>query len=372
MEFRDYYKVLGVERSASEAQIKSAYRKLARKYHPDLNPNDKEAERRFKEINEAYQVLSDLAKRKKYDELGADWERGASEEEMMRRYAWSGASAAGTGTGGGFGRAGGDFSDFFERFFGIGGLGGAFRGVRRPRGAAGFDFGQRPAASRAPDLQAEVRVPLQDAIRGTRRRIDVVAQDGCGVCGGSGMITREERRGHMRVIRSAEPCQKCAGTGVMRSRRTLEITIPPGMTEGSRMRLKEQGGRGVRPDLNGDLFLTVRLEPDSVFSVSGRDVRCELPVWDYEAALGAEVTAPTLSGKVSITIPPGSQSGRVMRLKGKGLPAHGKEPAGDLLYELNILAPTDLTEEERRLMEQLAEERRARGVKDPRASLLKD
>lgn len=138
------------------------------------------------------------------------------------------------------------------------------------------------------------------------------------------------------------------------------------------MRLKGQGGKGPRSELNGDLIITLRLQPDGVFSVSGRDIRCLLPVWDYEAALGAEVTAPTVGGKVALKIPSGSQGGRVMRLKGRGLPGRGKEPAGDLLYELRVLAPTDLTEEERKLMQQLAERRRARAVTDPRAEMIRD
>ena len=371
MEFRDYYKVLGVERNATAAQIKSAYRKLARKHHPDVNPGNKGAENKFKEINEAYQVLSDPEKRKKYDLLGADWERGAPEDEVLRRYARAGADSGAMG--------GGGFSDFFERFFG--GLGGGFPGGGRSArgGAAGFDFtddiggGFRTPRSmgKAPDLEAEVRITLQEAIHGTKKRIDFVAHDECDVCGGSGIVTREQKRGNARVIRSAEPCSKCSGAGVIQQRRQLEVTIPPGMTEGSRMRLKGQGGRGPRPELNGDLFLNVRFEPNSVFTVNGRDVRCLLPVWDYEAALGAEVTAPTPDGRVSLKIPPGSQSGRVLRLKGRGLPARGKDPAGDLLYELKVLAPTDLTDEERDLMQQFAERRRARAVADPRADLMR-
>jgi DnaJ-class molecular chaperone len=143
------------------------------------------------------------------------------------------------------------------------------------------------------------------------------------------------------------------------------------VTDGTVMRLKGQGGRGPRPELNGDLFLTVRLEPNPVFTVSGRDVRCQLPVWDYEAALGAEVTAPTPArGKIALKVPAGSQSGRVMRLKGRGIPARGRESAGDLLYELKVLAPTDLTSDERTLMEKLADSRRARGVADPRAEMM--
>jgi DnaJ-class molecular chaperone len=158
---------------------------------------------------------------------------------------------------------------------------------------------------------------------------------------------------------------------VVRVRRTLDVTIPAGLTEGAKIRLKGQGGRGSSPELNGDLFLTVHFKKDPSFSVNGRDVRCQLPVWDYEAALGAEVTAPTLDGRVSLKIPAGSQAGRVMRLKGRGIPGRGKDAAGDLLYELKILAPTDLTEPERGLMEQLADSRRARGVPDPRAEMVR-
>jgi len=359
MDFRDYYKTLGVERGASAGEIKSAYRKLARKYHPDVNPNNKEAERRFKEINEAYQVLGDADKRKKYDQMGADWQNGAADEEVLRRYARAGAAEDfGPGMGGG------GFSDFFERFFG--GLGGGR--------ARSFEFGNdfpRGRGGRAPDLHADVSITLAEAMRGAQKRITLSAADECTVCGGTGMVAKQEKRGSARVIRSAEPCQNCGGSGVVHQRRTLDITIPAGMTDGSKMRLKGQGGKGPRSELNGDLIMTLRLPPDSVFTVSGRDLRCLLPVWDYEAALGAEVTAPTVGGKIALRIPPGSQSGRVMRLKGRGLPGRGKEPAGDLLYELRVLAPTDLTDEERGLMQQLAERRRARAVTDPRAEMIK-
>src|SRR5208282_296867 len=325
MEFRDYYKTLGVDRKAGAAEIKSAYRKLARKFHPDVNPNNKDAEVKFKQLNEAYQVIGDADKRKKYDELGADWEHGVSQEEMMRRYARQ-QSAAGAGAGAGFG--GGDFSDFFSQFFGGGGASGFARGAgprsrpSSPRGFSGFDFGAEPA--RAPDLRAEVRIQLVDAVKGAKRRLDLVAEDECATCGGSGMIAREEKQGKARVIRSAESCPTCGGVGVVQARRTLEVTIPAGVADGTQLRLKGQGGRAPRPDQNGDLFLTVRIEPNPVFGLAGRDLRVNLPVWDYEAALGAEITAPTVDGRISLKIPPGSQAGRVMRLRGRGLPARGK------------------------------------------------
>jgi len=364
MEFRDYYRTLAVERNASEAQIKSAYRKLARKYHPDVNPNNKDAEKRFKEINEAYQVLSDPEKRKKYDELGADWERGATEDEVLRRYARAGGAQFGGGPR--------DFSDFFESFFGN--LGAGFsRG--RTHGFQEFDLGDEvEGGTRTPnrgrDVVSEVRLPLHEAVRGGRRRLELASEDRCDMCGGSGMRA-QETRGRIRIIRPAERCPKCGGLGATRGSRSLEVTIPPGVSDGSRLRLKGQGGRGSRAEHNGDLFLIVRIEPSGAFVLDGRDIRCVLPVWDYEAALGAEVTAPTLDGKISLRIPSGSQSGRVLRLKSRGLPARGKEPAGDLLYELKVLAPTDLTDEERRLMQQFAERHRARGVVDPRAALMR-
>jgi molecular chaperone DnaJ len=374
MEFQDYYKTLGVDRKASDAEIKSAYRKLARKFHPDVNPNNKEAEAKFKQINEAYQVISDPEKRKKYDELGADWEHGVSQEEMMRRYARQ-QSAAGAGMGGGAGADFGadDFSDFFSQFFGGSGRGGFARGGARTRGGAsrgfsGFEFDTEPA--RAPDLRAEVGITLADAVKGAKRRLDLVAEDECVTCGGSGVITREEKQGKGRVIRSTEACPTCGGSGVVAARRTLEVTIPPGVTDGTQLRLKGQGGRAPRPAQNGDLFLTIRIEPNLVFALAGRDLRVSLPVWDYEAALGAEITAPTVDGRVSLKIPANSQTGRVMRLRGRGLPARGREPAGDLLYELKLLAPTDLNAKERALMQQLADSLKERGVPDPRAELM--
>jgi DnaJ-class molecular chaperone len=369
MEFRDYYKTLGVERGATAAEIKSAYRKLARKHHPDVSSNKKDADRLFKEVNEAYQVLRDPEKRKKYDELGADWERGTPQDDVYRRYAHAGADGPGFESSG----AGG-FSDFFERFFGGLGAGGS---AAPGGGFQDFDFGAGSGgrrgtrgARRAADLEAEAVISLQDAVDGAKRRLELATDETCDVCGGTGLrATKQDRRMNTRVM--AEPCEKCGGQGVMRARRTLEVSIPPGMSDGSRIRLKGQGGKGPKPDLNGDLFITIKVQPGPGYVLSGRDIRCSLPVWDYEAALGAEVAAPAPSGKISLKIPANSQSGRVMRLRGKGLPARGKDPAGDLLYELRVLAPTDLTDEERQLLGRFADLRKARGIADPRADLLR-
>jgi DnaJ-class molecular chaperone len=369
MEFRDYYKILGVDRKATESEIKSAYRKLARKFHPDVNPNNKEAEARFKEINEAYQVLSDPEKRKKYDLLGADWERGVNEEDMMRRYGGARA-AAGPGA-----QAGGDFSDFFARFFGGGGFdfGGATsrgRFVYPGAGAGfpGFDFDEE-VATEGHDVETTITISVHEVVHGTKRRVDLRSRDKCLVCRGTGHIAREQKRGNMRVIEGLETCKSCGGSGEVEERRSLEVTIPPGMGDGHRMRLKGQGGRGPRPELNGDLFITIKIAPDPVFHVSGRDIRVELPIWDYEAVLGGEVLAPAVDGRIALKIPPNSQTGRVLRLRGKGLPVRGKEPAGDMLYELKVIAPIDSNEEERELIRKLAASRKARGVPDPRASL---
>jgi DnaJ-class molecular chaperone len=209
-------------------------------------------------------------------------------------------------------------------------------------------------------------------VKGATQRLDFTIEEACDACGGAGVRPgRQERRGNSRVMNSAEPCEKCGGAGVTRNRRSLEVKIPPGISDGTRMRLKGQGGKGARPDVNGDLYVTVRVKPSPGFTLNGRDIRVSLPVWDYEAALGAEVAAPAPTGKIALKIPANSQSGRVMRLRGKGLPARGKDPAGDLLYELRVLAPTDLTEEERQLLRRLAESRQARGVADPRADLLR-
>ena len=328
MEFKDYYKVLGVERGASAADIKSAYRKLARKYHPDVNPNDKKAEAQFKDINEAYQVLNDAEKRRKYDQLGADWEHGVDQEEILRRYA---ASQGREAHGAGFDAA--DMSDFFSQFFGFGES--PFNARRTgPGNFQSFSFGGNRAPQKAPDLSADVVITLEEAKAGTKRRLELTAEDECTVCGGTGMVASEQKQGKVRLIRSAQACPNCGGSGVIPGHRTLEVSIPPGVAEGTRIRLKGQGGKGPRADLNGDLFLAVHLEPHPVFAVSGRDLR----------VIAAGVGLRSRARRGSDGAAAGRRQGGIdnsaresdrqdLRLKGRGIPGRGSESAGDLLYE---------------------------------------
>ncbi len=318
MEFKDYYSTLGVAKSASDKEIKQAFRKLARKFHPDVNPGDKAAEARFKEINEAHEVLSDPDKRKKYDELGANW----------RQYENAPAGAAGApfggqwnwGESGGFrpmteeevsemfgGESGSPFSDFFNTFFG--GAEPAARRGRSPRG--------RPRAHRGRDVEHEFDLDLEPAAHGSVQRLSL-RHDG--------------------------------------EARTVEVRIPPGVVDGSRVRVAGEGRRGTGGGPSGDLFLRIRLKPHPRFQVSGRDLTTRLAVPLTTAILGGETEVVTLAGKtLRLKVPPGSQPGQKMRLRGQGLPALGqKDDAGDLFVVLDVALPRTLTEDERRLYEELA------------------
>jgi curved DNA-binding protein len=294
--FRDYYEVLGVPRDASSDDIRGAYRKLARQYHPDVN-KDPGAEDRFKEIAEAYEVLRDPEKRERYDRLGANWKAG---EDV------SGAAGFGDfAQQGGFGDVrvefgdGAGFSDFFESFFGARG------GGRRSTGFDGF-------STRGADQEAELELSLEEAARGGRRKISL-------------------------------------GDG-----RDYEVNVPAGVRDGQRIRLAGEGGRGAAGGSAGDLFLRVRLKPHPRFRVQGRDLYVELPVAPWEAALGATVEVPTLEGRTRIKVPPGSSSGRRLRLKDEGMPGPSGG-SGDLYATVKIEVPKKLSKEERQLFERLAE-----------------
>ena len=343
LEFKDYYKILGVERSADEKTIKSAYRKLARRYHPDVSKG-KDTVDRFKEVTEAYEVLSDPEKRQRYDTLGSDWQRYAH-------------APGGPGPGGGFGGTyttrdfgdAGDFSDFFRTIFGD-------LGARTGRGGrGGFEDlfggveGARRSRTRGDDVQANVEISLEEAHHGARKSFTIETDEPCAVCHGAGNV-------------GGKSCETCGGGGWQRSRRQLDVKIPAGVRTGQRVRVSGEGGGGA--SARGDLFLVVTVSPHPFYERRGDDVKLELPITAVEAALGAPIEVPTLRGKVSMKIPPATSSGRTFRLPGYGMPKL-KGGNGDQLVTVKIVMPTNLTDDERRLYEQL----KAMRSDNPRAYL---
>ncbi len=313
MEYKDYYKILGVSRNASEKEIKSAYRRLARKYHPDVNPGDPQAEARFKEINEAYEVLSDPEKRRKYDQLGAQWQQwqrmGGRPEDFDWSQWFAGPQSGRVRVQYGtmedleemLGRMGG-FSDFFRAIFGDMGIG------SRPRTGT---WQSQPF--RGQDIEQEVEISLEEAFHGTTRRLQM---DG----------------------------------------RRLEVKIPPGVRTGSKVRISGAGSPGVGGGPSGNLYLKIKVAPHPVFRRDGDDLYCEVPVDLYTAILGGEVRVPTLKGSLMLKIPPETQNGKTFRLKGQGMPAL-KDPSrrGDLFATVNVRLPQQLSHRERELFRQLAE-----------------
>ncbi len=355
VEFKDYYKILGVDRKADEKAIKSAYRRLARKHHPDV-AKGKDAER-FKEINEAYEVLSDPAKRQRYDSLGPDWQRYAQAP-----------GGPGAGPGPGFhveyGDAGdvGDFSDFFRTIFGdlggrSGGRGGGFGGgtvnledlLGGGGHRVGFTGGPR-TRGRGEDVQASVEITLDEAFRGARKTFTLEMDEPCPVCHGSGNV-------------KGKPCGTCHGRGWQRARRQLDVKIPAGVRSGQRVRVSGEGGGGL--GARGDLYLTVTVAPHPLFERKDDDLHVELPITAPEAALGATVEVPTLRGKVSMKIPSGTSSGRRFRLPGYGMPRVKAGGAGDEIVTVKIVMPTSLTDAEKELYTRLA----ALRTDNPRAYL---
>ena len=329
VKFKDYYEVLGVPRTATENDIRKEYRKLARKHHPDVNPGDKSAEERFKEINEAYEVLSDAEKRKRYDQLGANWKAGADFTPPPGggngRVDFSG------GFGDIFGGNGGasGFSDFFESMFGRG---------RSARGGAGF-------RTSGQDIEAEIPLTLEEAHRGGTRNISLEVTEPCPECKGTGR-------------KDGKVCPTCHGAGIISRPKSFEVTIPPGVREGSVIRLAGQGEPGANGASPGDLYLRVRIKPHRLIEVAGEDdVQIELPVAPWEAALGAKVSVPTLDGAVEMTIPPGTQGGARLRLRNQGLNKRGGG-RGDEYVKVKIVIPPRLTAKEKELFEKLAAESR--------------
>jgi DnaJ-class molecular chaperone len=338
VEYKDYYKILGVERSASADDIRKAFRKLARQYHPDVAKNKKEAEEKFKEINEANEVLSDPEKRKKYDALGANWKQGAEFRPPPGWESFGGERGAGAG-GGRRGQAGGfefefggtGFSDFFEQIFG------------RRNGGRGADFDTEAMAERGRDVEADIMVTLDEALQGSLRAVTLRRAVPCEKCGGTGVAGRKA-------------CPSCGGTGHVSRTETYQIKIPAGVTEGQRLRVSGKGEAGAGGGSPGDLFLNVRLAGHPDYRVEGQNLYSDLELAPWEAVLGASVSVPTIEGRVNIKIPPGTQNGQRLRVRGRGL---GKEGArGDLFVVVQVQVPEKPDEHERRLWEQLARESR--------------
>ena len=338
VQFKDYYQTLGVERGADEKAVRTAFRTLARKHHPDLNPGDAAAEERFKEINEAFEVLTDAEKRKLYDRFGEDWQRyrdaGFTGDEPL---------SATRSNPNGYSRttSPGSRSETFTTFDSDD-IGGLFGGLFGRRGDRAADLGQtRPRKGQ--DLEAAVEVSLHEAFAGTTRRFDVDAPETCPTCSGTGFA---------RVA----PCPTCDATGVRPRRKTLEVTIPAGVASGHRIRVAGQGGEGRGGGPRGDVFLVVTVRPDPRFEREGDLLRTTIDVDVYDAVLGGEAIVPTMSGKLALTIPPGTQGGRQFRLRGQGMPKI-KQPTerGDLMVRVNITVPTELTDEERQGFEALRE-----------------
>ena len=356
-EKRDYYEVLGIQKGASEDEIKKAYKKLARKYHPDMNPGDKEAEEKFKEVNEANEVLSDPEKKARYDQFGF--------AGVDPNY---GAGAGGGAYGGGFDF--GDLGDIFGSFFG-GGFGGQRRNPNAPR--------------RGESIRASVSISFTEAAFGCEKSVTIERSEQCPTCKGSGCApgttpeicpdchgsgtVQTRRQTPMGVFASNGPCRKCGGTGrlihqpcsdcrgsgAVRKRRTIKVNIPAGIDHGQTISLRGQGGAGKNGGPAGDLLITVMVQPHEIFRRDGVDVFCEAPITFTQAVLGAELEIPTIDGKVKYSIPEGTQTGTVFRLKGKGVPVLNGRGRGDQYVTVVIETPRSLNKEQKEALRRFSE-----------------
>ena len=356
-EKRDYYEVLGIQKGASEDEIKKAYKKLARKYHPDMNPGDKEAEEKFKEVNEANEVLSDPEKKARYDQFGF--------AGVDPNYS---AGAGGGAYGGGFDF--GDLGDIFGSFFG-GGFGGQRRNPNAPQ--------------RGESIRASVSISFTEAAFGCEKSVTIERSEQCPTCKGSGCApgttpeicpdchgsgtVQTRRQTPMGVFASNGPCRKCGGTGrlihqpcsdcrgsgAVRKRRTIKVNIPAGIDHGQTISLRGQGGAGKNGGPAGDLLITIMVQPHEIFRRDGVDVFCEAPITFTQAALGAELEIPTIDGKVKYSIPEGTQTGTVFRLKGKGVPVLNGRGRGDQYVTVVIETPRSLNKEQKEALRRFSE-----------------
>jgi molecular chaperone DnaJ len=357
---RDYYEVLGVNRDASEEEVKKAYRKLAMKYHPDRNPDNPKAEERFKEAKEAYEILTDSQKRAAYDQFGH-----AGVDPSV---------AAGAGAGAGFGGFADAFGDIFGDIFGAGRT--------------------RSSVYRGADLRYNLEISLEDAARGTETRIRIPAMEECAACRGSGAkpgtspSTCPTCNGHGQVRMQqgffsiqqtcprchgtgkviANPCAACGGSGRVKQHKTLSVKIPAGVDEGDRIRLSGEGEAGVNGGPPGDLYVVIHIKPHPVFQRDHNDLHCEMPISFTAAALGGEIEIPTLDGYAKIKVPAETQTGKVFRLRGKGIKGVRSSTNGDLLCHVVVETPVNLTPRQRELLQEFETiSRKNAGLHNPRA-----
>ncbi|MHB8619326.1 MAG: DnaJ C-terminal domain-containing protein [Chloroflexota bacterium] len=363
VDYKDYYKTLGVPKGAAEKEIKQAYRRLARKFHPDVNPGDKNAEEHFKEIGEAYAVLSDAEKRKKYDQFGPSlrngsyWQQGdagryGNERTTTRVYSTrdfardfdSESTIRGMGSG---------FSDFFEALFGqgsagAGGAGGRERAGAAPRGqaAGGNGFGaQVEGPSRGGDIEQPIEVTLEEVAGGGNRVFTIQVPELCPACHGTALV-------------NGRLCPTCQGGGTVAKNRRIEVKIPPGVRDGSRIRISGEGNAGGNSGPKGDLYLIASVQPHPTFDRKGNDLYVEVPVPLVKAVLGGEAEVPTIKGtRLSMKVPAETQNGRTFRLAGQGLPALKGGDVGDLYAKVRVILPTNLSSRERDLFQELKRQR---------------
>ena len=319
---KDYYSILGISRNASEREIKQAYRKLARQYHPDVNSGDKSAEAKFKQINEAYEVLSDKEKRRKYDQFGDQWQYADQFAQARRQQTpfWDFSQAGGQS----FRFEEADLGSLFDGLFG----GGIKRRQVRPR--------------RGKDIRHPIEVTLEEAYHGTKRTITLQTEQPCSDCKGTGLMQNL-------------PCSVCRGLGVVSGVKRLEVKIPSGVKNGSRVRVAGKGEPGYAGGASGDLYLVVSVKPHRLFERKGDDLYVEVAVPLTVAVLGGEVFVPSLKGELALKVPPETQNGRAFRLAGRGMPHLGNSSHGDLLAKVSVLLPTKLSEEEKKLFERLGQ-----------------
>lgn len=331
---KDYYEVLGLKRGASDDEIKKAYRKLARKFHPDLNPGDKSAEEQFKLLQEAYEVLSNADDRKLYDQYGDNW-RAVKAGAGAPPPGWEARQSTGRSAGG---APGFDFGDFdFSSFRAPGAGAGGFDIFEELFGGAGRGGGRRGGRGR--DVEAQLELSLEDAHRGGRHTIQLQAAQVCPTCDGTGEL-------------DGRICDTCGGNGEVLRPKTIEVNIPAGVRDGSTVRLAGQGGAGSNGSEPGDLYMRIRLRPHPTFTVKGDDLEVDLPIAPWEAVLGAKVDVPTIDGRVEVTVPSGAKSGQRLRLRGQGLNKR-KGGRGDEYARLRIVVPSDVSPEERQAYEEL-------------------